>query len=131
MHMPAEGEPREELAIALGAEWQAHVGGRMPWVSGTRALAASTAFYAPDRPRYWSLWNTTGETPWVDVGEVLARGAVIVCETADEACQALAETWSPQRHKLSVAKAARGFQFEAREYVFYLLAPRAAARSSH
>ena len=47
----------------------------IPWVAGTRALAASTSFYAADHPRYWSLWNNTLETPWADLGDVL--GAVV------------------------------------------------------
>ena len=124
---PAVAEPREELAQALGRVWHREVGGPLPWVSGTRALAASVAFYEADHPRYWSLWNSAVETPWVDAGKVLSRGAIIVCEPDDEACQAHAETWSADRRTLSVAKSARGFRFEPRSYVFYLLSPLAPA----
>jgi hypothetical protein len=92
-------------------------------VSGTRALAASTAFYAADHPRYWSLWNAAVETPWADLAEVNSRGAVIVCEPSDDECQARAESWSADRRTLSVGKSARGFDFRARDYVVYLLPP--------
>ena len=124
---PAVAEPREELARELNAIWRRETGNRLPWVSGTRALAASVAFYAADHPRYWSLWNSAIETPWVDDGSVRAEGGVIVCSTADEACQAQAEAWSADRRKLSVAKTERGFHFPAESYVFYLLLPQAPA----
>ena len=84
---PAVAEPREELAQALSRAWRAEFGTPLPWVSGTRALAASTSFYAADHPRYWSLWNNLIETPWADASEVHAHGAAIVCDNSDEACQ--------------------------------------------
>jgi hypothetical protein len=92
-------------------------------VSGTRALAASVAFYAADHPRYWSLWNSAVETPWVDDGRVLAQGGVIVCDTSDAECAMRAEAWSAEPRSLSAAKTERGFQFPAQSYVFYLLPP--------
>ena len=124
---PAVAEPREELAQALDRAWQREFGGPLPWVSGTRALAASVAFYAHDHPRYWSLWNSAVETPWVDAGKVRDRGAIIVCELSDSPCQALAATWSADRRSLTAAKTARGYRFEPRSYVFYLLPPLARA----
>ncbi len=120
---PAVAEPREELARALDDAWTDEFGTALPWVSGTRALAASAAFYADDHPRYWSLWNAAVETPWVDTAEVSRRGGIIVCERRDEACQALAENWSADRRRLRVAKSARGFIFQPTEYVFYLMPP--------
>jgi hypothetical protein len=120
---PAVSEPREELAQALEHAWHSEVGGTLPWVSGTRALGQSVAFYASDHPRYWSLWHAAVETPWADTGEVVAQGGIIVCEPSDGACQELAETWSAYRRELSVAKNARGFQFEPRPYVFYFVFP--------
>ena len=116
-------EPREELAQAVDALWQREVGTRLPWVSGTRALAASVAFYADSHPNYWSLWNARVETPWTDLGEIASRGGMIVCEPSDEACQTLAESWSADRRGLRVAKSARGHDFAARDYVVYLIMP--------
>jgi 4-amino-4-deoxy-L-arabinose transferase-like glycosyltransferase len=128
LNTPSVAEPREELAQALERTWRREVGGQLPFVSGTRALAASTAFYGNDHPRYWSLWNNTVETPWADAGEVLARGALIVCETADLPCQKLAQSWSAQARMVTVSKVARGFRFAPKDYVFYLMPPSAAAR---
>jgi hypothetical protein len=125
---PTVAEPREELARELNAQWRQETGLNLPWVSGTRALAASAAFYAPDHPRYWSLWNSAVETPWVDDRRVRAEGGVIVCETADTACASRAEAWTADRHELRVAKIRRGVHFPARAYVFYLLLPQAPAR---
>ena len=124
---PAVAEPREELAQALSRAWRAEFGTPLPWVSGTRALAASTSFYAADHPRYWSLWNNLIETPWADAAEVHAHGAAIVCDNGDEACQSLAESWSAQPRSVSVAKVSRGHRFEPTSYVFYLVPPLAAA----
>jgi hypothetical protein len=120
-------EPREEMAHELNAIWRRETGSPLPWVSGTRALAASVAFYAADHPRYWSLWNSAVETPWVDDGRVLAEGGLIVCDSADTACAMRAEAWSADRRTLSVAKTERGFQFPPQGYVFYLLLPHAPA----
>ncbi len=116
-------EPREELALALHSTWHQEVGGPLPYVSGTRALAASTAFYGHDHPQYWSVWNHRIETPWADAGDIAARGAMIVCETPDLPCQQLAQSWSAERRTLSVAKVARGFSFGPKEYVYYLVRP--------
>jgi 4-amino-4-deoxy-L-arabinose transferase-like glycosyltransferase len=127
MGIASVAEPREELARELNAVWRREAGGRLPWVSGTRALAASVAFYAADHPGYWSLWNSAVETPWVDDRRVQAEGGVIVCETSDSACAARAEAWSADRRELSVAKSERGFHFPAQGYVFYLLLPQAPA----
>ena len=126
---PAVAEPREELAQAVNAVWRREIGSPLPWVSGTRALAASVSFYAGDHPRYWSLWNSAVETPWVNDGQVLARGAIIVCGTDDNECQSRAEAWTADRREISVAKLERGMHFKASAYVFYLLAPLAAASS--
>ncbi len=123
LRTPAVTEPREELALALDRLWAREIGGALPWISGTRALAASVAFYAPSHPGYWSLWHNVVETPWVHSAEVLEQGALIVCDHADEACQALAETWSADVRELAVAKSARGFQFAPQPYRVFLLRP--------
>jgi 4-amino-4-deoxy-L-arabinose transferase-like glycosyltransferase len=124
---PAVAEPREEMARELNAIWRRETGSPLPWVSGTRALAASVAFYAADHPRYWSLWNSAVETPWVEDGRVLAEGGLIVCNSIDSGCAMRAEAWSADRRRFSVAKSERGFHFPAQDYVVYLLLPQAPA----
>lgn len=121
LQTPAVTEPREELAQEAQRQWRAHTGLPLPWVAGTRALAASTAFYASDHPGYWSLWNASLETPWVDAADVLDQGGVIVCDKADDDCQRLAEAWSADRRELQVAKSARGLSFPTRSYWLYLV----------
>jgi len=123
LHTPAVADPREELAHAVARQWQLAHGSPLPAVSGTRALAASVAFYADAHPRYFSLWNMTVETPWVDSGDVIDSGGVIVCEPADQACHALAEAWTADRREITVAKQARGFRFEPQRYVVYTVPP--------
>ena len=123
LHTPAVAEPREELAQTLDQAWRLEFDRPLPWVSGTRALAASVAFYAPSHPKYWSLWSRAIETPWADGGNVLGDGSLIVCDPADDECHALAEFWSADRRVITVAKRARGFEFEPRNYVVYWRAP--------
>ena len=123
LDVPAVTEPREELAQRVDQLWRLEFDTPLPWVSGTRALAASVSFYASSHPRYWSLWNASVETPWADLGDVTSRGGVIVCETTDEACQRLAESWSADRRSLKVAKSTRSHQFAMREYVVYWVPP--------
>ena len=123
LRLPAVMEPRAELALDLSERWQAKHQRALPWITGTRALAASVSFYAPSHPRYWSLWQPATETPWVDVGQVLSQGGLIVCAQDDEACQEQAQAWSAERLAVSVAKSARGFQFEAQAFVVYWMSP--------
>jgi 4-amino-4-deoxy-L-arabinose transferase-like glycosyltransferase len=123
LETPAVTEPREELALEAQRLWHTQTGTPLNWVSGTRVLAASTAFYAPDQPGYWSLWNATVETPWVDLGKVSDEGGVILCATGDTECERLAEAWSADRRVVRVAKSARGFHFRSQAYVVYLLIP--------
>jgi hypothetical protein len=127
MATPAVAEPREELGHTAERIWRREVGTPLPWVSGTRALAASVAFYAADHPGYWSLWSNSIETPWVDENQIHAHGGVIVCDTADLECQSRAEAWTADRRRIAVSKFERGFQFEPVPYVFYLVPPLAAA----
>ncbi len=123
LHEPTVEEPREELGVAIGQAWAAEFGTALPWVSGTRALAASVAFYASAHPHYWSLWNQRVETPWADTGAILSQGGAIVCDPADLECQRLAEIWSATRQVMSVAKSSRGFRFSPLTYVVYWVVP--------
>jgi 4-amino-4-deoxy-L-arabinose transferase-like glycosyltransferase len=121
---PSVMEPREELAQRAQQVWREATGAPLARVSGTTVLAASTAFYASDHPRYWSLWNAAVETPWISDDAVRDDGGVIVCGWADRDCQSRAELWSAERREISVAKSSRGFQFAAERYVLYIVRPR-------
>ena len=95
----------------------------LPWISGTRALAASVSFYAAAHPRYWSLWNASVETPWTDAQAVRRDGGFIVCAHDDEACVALATRWTAQQRTVAVAKSHLGWRFEPRTYRVFTLQP--------
>ncbi len=128
--VPAVVEPRAELAQALSRLWRQEQDGPLPWVAGTRALAASTAFYAPEHPRYWSLWNPRLETPWVDLRQVADEGGFIVCAADDSACHALASCRSAELRWLEVSKSERGHAFKPHRYAVWRIAP-AAATPTH
>ena len=116
-------EPREELAQAVVEAWRAEYPGALASVTGSRTLAASVAFYAVDRPRYWSMWNAAVETPWFKAVDLVRLGGVIVCATTDSVCQSMGELRSAQRREIAVHKHVRGFQFPSHHYVLYLLPP--------
>jgi 4-amino-4-deoxy-L-arabinose transferase-like glycosyltransferase len=130
VHTPAAAEPRAELAHLLSKLWQQEEGKPLPWVAGTPVLAASTAFYAPEHPRYWSLWNPRLETPWVDLSRVADEGGFIVCAAADSACHTLANTWSADVRWVGVAKSERGHAFKPQRFAVWRIAP-AATQPSH
>jgi 4-amino-4-deoxy-L-arabinose transferase-like glycosyltransferase len=124
------GEPREELALAVDRAWREFGGDEpLPFIAGTRSLAASIAFYAPSHPRYWSLWNPATETPWIDVSRMQDAGGIIVCAAADDDCIGHAEFWSADRHDIRLAKAVRGRHFAERQFVYYVVPPEAAANA--
>jgi 4-amino-4-deoxy-L-arabinose transferase-like glycosyltransferase len=127
---PGVAEPRQELAQTLDLSWLAEFGQPLPWVTGTRALAASTSFYTAGSARYWSLWSPAIETPWVDTGEVLEDGGLIVCDRGDAACLTAAERWSAERRTVTVAKRERGFSFAPVSYEVFVIRPRITPASS-
>lgn len=120
---PGVSAPRQELAQAAQALWREHTGQPLRWVAGTRVLAASTAFYASDHPRYWSVFDPTLETPWVPTDEVRRQGGLIVCAEDDHLCQQLAETWTAQQQVVTVAKRSRGMQFAPQRHLVFLIRP--------
>jgi 4-amino-4-deoxy-L-arabinose transferase-like glycosyltransferase len=124
---PVAAEPREELALELDALWRGEFDAPLRWVSGTRALAASTAFYAPGHPGYWSLWDKSAETPWVDTDDVRSDGGLIICARDDETCDSLARSWSVDERLVTVAKSRWGKQFPARTFRVFVIPPSIAA----
>lgn len=127
-HDAAQGEqrvaePRAELAALVDARWRVEQGGPLRWVTGTRPLAASVAFYAPARPAYWSVWASGVETPWVDRERVAADGGAVVCAADDAACAALGESMGGRRIEVSVGKSVRDHVFAAVDFVVVLVPP--------
>jgi hypothetical protein len=130
LETPAVSEPRQELAQTLDLAWLAEFGQPLQWITGTRALAASTSFYTAGSARYWSLWSPAVETPWVDVDDVADDGGLIVCATDDSACQTAAERWSAERRNVTVSKRERGVSFAPVSYWVFVIRPRAQGASA-
>jgi len=124
---PGVAEPRQELAQALDLAWLTEFGQPLPWVTGTRALAASTSFYTAGQARYWSFWSPAVETPWVDADAMLDDGGLIVCAPQDAACASTAALWSAEQRTITVAKRERGYSFPAVSYTVFLVRPRSSA----
>lgn len=116
--------PRAELAAAIEDAWREEADTPLPWISGTRALAASVAFYATSHPRYWSLWGTARETPWADTARIRDEGGAIVCAHDDDPCIERASWWQARRVHLTVHKQDRGFKFAPQQFVLFLSPPR-------
>jgi hypothetical protein len=121
-------DPRQELALAVDARWREAFARPLPWVSGSPAYAASTAFYAPSRPGYWSL-DRERQSPWVDIQQLRRDGSAVVCEQSDASCQLDGAVRGARREIVTVAKDDRGWRFPARNFVLFLIPPgRATAR---
>ncbi len=120
---PAVTEPREELALAVQEAWRAEHHSPLPWVTGTRVLAASVSFYAKDHPRYWSFWNNRVETPWAQPTEVRAQGGVVVCAEDDAACIKNGRLLGAEERALTAAKTHAGRRFAPVTYRVFVVAP--------
>ncbi|MDC7786142.1 glycosyltransferase family 39 protein [Rhodoplanes sp. TEM] len=78
------------LAEAVGREWVATTGTRLPIVIGDADLGAAIAFYHPDHPDSVPGF-TLAPTPWISPDRLLRDGYVAVCRADDRPClQALA-----------------------------------------
>ncbi len=119
---PAVTDPRQELALAVDARWREDFGSPLPWVAGSPAYAASTAFYAPSQPGYWSL-DRARQTPWVDFQQVQRDGSAVVCDESDASCQLGGAARGARREVVTVAKDDRGRHFPARDFVLFLIPP--------
>jgi 4-amino-4-deoxy-L-arabinose transferase-like glycosyltransferase len=119
---PVVTDPRQELAQAVDARWREAFGTPLAWVAGSPAYAASTAFYAPSRPGYWSL-DRERQSPWVDIQQVQRDGSALVCDQNDASCQRGGAALGARREIVTVAKIDRGWHFPARDFVLFLIPP--------
>ncbi|MFL9826456.1 glycosyltransferase family 39 protein [Rhodoplanes sp. SY1] len=73
------------LAEAVGREWVAATGTRLPIVIGDADLGAAIAFYHPDHPDSVPGF-TLAPTPWIAPDRLLRDGYVVVCRADDRFC---------------------------------------------
>lgn len=122
--LAAVSDPRAELAAALEADWLRTFGVPLKWVTGTRPLAMSAAFYAKQDVRYWNARAPGLDSPWVDPAQARRDGFAMVCDPrAEPGCQADALTLCEGLRTLTVAKQARGHRFAALGFPVVYCAP--------
>jgi 4-amino-4-deoxy-L-arabinose transferase-like glycosyltransferase len=74
-------DPTPELAAHVTDGWHARMRSKLPFVAGSRFLAAGICTYSPDAPRpFFDLRPATN--PWLQVDEPARRGMAIVARSA-------------------------------------------------
>ena len=74
--------PGDKLGQELSARFRAMTGNRLAYVIGTMWTGGNVAHYAPEHPRVLIDGNPS-RAPWIDLGDVNARGAVVVWTEGD------------------------------------------------
>ncbi|WP_322052338.1 glycosyltransferase family 39 protein [Paraburkholderia bannensis] len=116
-------EPRAELAAAAQGMWNQRFGRDVPAVAGSPHEAQSVAFYSRGQTQYWNMGEPQ-TTPWLHLAGLDRRGALFVCRAGDVHCIVQARWISgEQPEPVSVHKHAWGRELEARDYVFFVVAP--------
>ncbi len=80
-HAKTVSYPSVELAALVGQVWHQHYNSPLPYVAGTRQLAARVAVYADDHPVPFFDWDPS-VSPWVNVEKMQRDGAVFVWDAA-------------------------------------------------
>jgi len=76
-HAKTVSYPSVELAALVSSVWQQHYQTPLPFVAGTRQLAARVAVYAPAHPVPYFDWDSA-VSPWVNIEKMQHDGAVFV-----------------------------------------------------
>jgi hypothetical protein len=71
--------PGRVLAEIVTRDWHNHYGTPVTYVGGSEFMANNVAVYSPDRPHV-VVHGELRLSPWVDVGDLRRRGAVLVWE---------------------------------------------------
>jgi 4-amino-4-deoxy-L-arabinose transferase-like glycosyltransferase len=74
--------PGDRLGAELSARFSALTGNRLAYVIGTMWTGGNVAHYAPEHPRVVIDGNPS-RAPWIDLGDLKARGAVVVWTDGD------------------------------------------------
>jgi hypothetical protein len=79
----AEFFPGDALAATLTPRFHAATGGKpLRYVIGSMWLAGNLAHYSPDQPHVL-IDGLPRRSPWVDLGEMRAKGALLVWDVGD------------------------------------------------
>jgi 4-amino-4-deoxy-L-arabinose transferase-like glycosyltransferase len=74
--------PGDQLGAELSARFRAMTGNRLAYVIGTMWTGGNVAHYAPEHPRVL-IDGSPRRAPWIDLGDLRARGAIVVWTEGD------------------------------------------------
>jgi 4-amino-4-deoxy-L-arabinose transferase-like glycosyltransferase len=74
--------PGDRLGAEMSARFRALTGRRLAYVVGTMWTGGNVAHYAPERPRVL-IDGSSRRAPWIDLGDLRAKGAVVVWVDGD------------------------------------------------
>jgi hypothetical protein len=74
--------PGDKLGAEFSARFRAMTGNRLVYVIGTMWTGGNVAHYAPEHPRV-VIDGSPNRAPWIDLGDLKARGAVVVWTEGD------------------------------------------------
>ncbi len=81
-HYSAVVYPGDQLGAEISRRYRALTGQPLAYVIGSIWLAGNVAHYAPERPRVL-VDGSAKRSPWIDLDDLRARGAVVVWVTGD------------------------------------------------
>ena len=74
--------PGDRLGAELSARFRTMTGNRLAYVIGTMWTGGNVAHYAPEHPRVL-IDGSPSRAPWIDLGDLAARGAIVVWTEGD------------------------------------------------
>ena len=74
--------PGDKLGAELSARFRAMTGNRLAYVIGSMWTGGNVAHYAPEHPRV-VIDGSPNRAPWIDLGDLQARGAIVVWTDGD------------------------------------------------
>ncbi len=74
--------PGDRLGAELSARFRVMTGNRLAYVIGTMWTGGNVAHYAPEHPRVL-IDGSPRRAPWIDLGDLQARGAIVVWTEGD------------------------------------------------
>lgn len=74
--------PGDRLGDEISRRYRAMTGRPLSYVIGTMWLGGNIAHYAPEQPRVL-IDGRPSRAPWIDLGDLRAKGAIVVWEKAD------------------------------------------------
>ncbi|CAG4888054.1 glycosyltransferase family 39 protein [Paraburkholderia saeva] len=122
-HGDSAVDPRAELAHVVHDEWRERTGQDLPIVGGSVHEAQSIAFYSDGHTRFWDI-EEPRTTPWLKSSDLASRGALLVCEEGDTACQhESGELTGAEPLAVRVHKRAWGMSMPEHTYQIFMMLP--------